>query len=72
MLCARGQGDAQKQAPAIAGREKWYLEAQLRKFRVGVAELIPMMLMAESWHLSQTLQDRHHQCRCVSGNIGGL
>lgn len=31
-----GEGSKQRQAPNIAGRERWYLEMQLRKFRNGV------------------------------------
>ena len=40
-LCAvchgeTGQGNQQRNAPAIAGLESWYLEAQLHKFRDGL------------------------------------
>jgi cytochrome c553 len=31
----RGQGNIRYRAPAIAGLSQWYVEAQLRKFRVG-------------------------------------
>lgn len=52
-----GRGDVHKQAPAIAGREAWYLEAQLRKFREGVRGAHPDdsagKIMAP---VSQTLQ----------------
>ena len=60
---AEGQGNPQFNAPAIAGLPKWYLEAQLNKFRTGVrgthpADLTGMQMrpMAISFHNDQDIQ----------------
>jgi cytochrome c553 len=59
----QGQGNAKFNAPAIAGLPKWYLEAQLQKFRTGVrgthpADITGMQMrpMAISFHNDQDLQ----------------
>jgi cytochrome c553 len=59
----QGQGNPKFNAPAIAGLPKWYLEAQLHKFRTGVrgthpADITGMQMrpMAISFHNDQDLQ----------------
>ena len=59
----QGQGNPKFNAPAIAGLPKWYIEAQLHKFRSGVRGTHPqditgmqMRPMAISFHNDQDLQ----------------
>jgi cytochrome c553 len=59
----QGQGVAKFNAPSIAGLPKWYVEAQLKKFRTGVrgthpADIAGMQMrpMAMSFHNDQDLQ----------------
>lgn len=68
----QGEGDALFNAPSIAGLPKWYLEAQLRKFRTGVRGTHPsdvtgmqMRPMAMSFHNDQDLQ-------AVAGYVASL
>jgi cytochrome c553 len=59
----QGQGNPKFNAPAIAGLPKWYIEAQLHKFRSGVrgthpADITGMQMrpMAISFHNDQDIQ----------------
>ena len=68
----QGQGNAKFNAPAIAGLPKWYLEAQLKKFRTGVrgthpADITGMQMrpMAISFHNEQDIQ-------AVAGYVAAL
>ena len=69
---AQAQGNSKFHAPSIAGLPKWYLEAQLRKFRTGVRGTHPadvtgmaMRPMAISFHNDQDLQ-------AVAGYVSSL
>jgi cytochrome c553 len=68
----QGQGNPKFNAPAIAGLPKWYLEAQLHKFRTGVRGTHPnditgmqMRPMAISFHNDQDVQ-------AVAGYVANL
>ena len=68
----QGQGNPKFNAPAIAGLPKWYIEAQLHKFRTGVRGTHPgditgmqMRPMAISFHNDQDLQ-------AVAGYVSSL
>jgi len=68
----KGQGNPKFNAPAIAGLPKWYIEAQLHKFRTGVrgthpADITGMQMrpMAISFHNDQDLQ-------AVAGYVSSL
>lgn len=68
----QGQGNPKFNAPAIAGMPKWYLEAQLHKFRTGVRGTHPnditgmqMRPMAISFHNDQDVQ-------AVAGYVASL
>jgi cytochrome c oxidase subunit 2 len=68
----QGQGMAKFNAPSIAGLPKWYLEAQLHKFRTGVrgthpADITGMQMrpMAMSFH-------NDHDLRAVAVYVANL
>lgn len=68
----QGQGNPKFHAPSIAGLPKWYIEAQLHKFRSGVRGTHPgditgmqMRPMAISFHNDQDLQ-------AVAGYVASL